>query len=188
MAIATGVCDGLALGLNARAALMTRGLAEITRLGVRMGDLCDPTAFRDRLSFVLPYKNAVLTKLYDAELESALAGRIGALALVTGDSLGQVSSQTLANLDTINRAATLPVLRPLIGRDKEEIVRRAREIGSFALSIEAADDCCSFLMPRNPATWTRPEPIDQIEARLDVAGLVEATLARVEEERIEPDP
>jgi len=130
----------------------------------------------------------VLYRRFMLRVAEALAGRIGALALVTGDSLGQVSSQTLANLDTINRAATLPVLRPLIGRDKEEIVRRAREIGSFALSIEAADDCCSFLMPRNPATWTRPEPIDQIEARLDVAGLVEATLARVEEERIEPDP
>jgi tRNA uracil 4-sulfurtransferase len=130
----------------------------------------------------------VLYRRFMLRVAEALAGRIGALALVTGESLGQVSSQTLANLDTIGRAATLPVLRPLIGRDKEEIVRRAREIGSFPISIEAADDCCSFLMPRNPATWTRPEPIAQIESRLDVAGLVEATLARVEEERIEPDP
>jgi thiamine biosynthesis protein ThiI len=128
----------------------------------------------------------VLYRRFMLRLAEALAERTGALALVTGDSLGQVSSQTLGNLDTINRAATLPVLRPLIGMDKNEIVERARAIGSYEISIEPDEDCCSYLMPRRPATWTRPEPIEAIEARLDVKGMVDAALARASEERIRP--
>jgi thiamine biosynthesis protein ThiI len=128
----------------------------------------------------------VLYRRFMLRLAEALAERAGALALVTGDSLGQVSSQTLGNLDTINRAATLPVLRPLIGMDKNEIVERARAIGSYEISIEPDEDCCSYLMPRRPATWTRPEPIEAIEARLDVKGMLDAALARASEERIRP--
>jgi thiamine biosynthesis protein ThiI len=119
-------------------------------------------------------------------LAEALARRERALGIVTGESLGQVSSQTLGNMDTINRAATLPVLRPLVGFDKSEIIDRARAIGTFEISIEPDEDCCSYLMPRKPATWTRPEPIAEIEAKLDVAGMVEQALAQVQSERIEP--
>ncbi|MFI5317043.1 MAG: tRNA uracil 4-sulfurtransferase ThiI [Myxococcota bacterium] len=128
----------------------------------------------------------VLYRRFMLRIAEALAQRDGALALVTGDSIGQVSSQTLANLDTINRAATLPVLRPLVGSDKAEIVSLAQRVGTYAISIEPDEDCCSFLMPRQPATWTRPEAIEAIERGLDVKGLVEATLSRVELERIEP--
>jgi tRNA uracil 4-sulfurtransferase len=127
----------------------------------------------------------VLYRRFMLRIAEALAEREGALALVTGDSVGQVSSQTLANLDTINRAATLPVLRPLVGLDKAEIVSLAKRVGTYAISIEPDEDCCSFLMPRQPATWTRPEAIEAIERNLDVKGLVEATLSRVELERIE---
>ena len=128
----------------------------------------------------------VLYRRFMLRIAEALAEREGALALVTGESVGQVSSQTLANLDSINRAATLPVLRPLVGSDKAEIVSLAQAIGSYAISIEPDEDCCSFLMPRQPATWTRPEAIEAIERGLDVKGLVEATLSRVELARIEP--
>ena len=103
---------------------------------------------------------------------------------MTGESLSQVSSQTRANVDTINRAATLPVLRPLIWLDKAEIIERARTLGSFEISIEPADDCCSYLMPRRPATRTRPAQLEKIERALDVEGLVEAALAKIEEEEI----
>ena len=106
--------------------------------------------------------------------------------MVSGDSLGQVSSQTLGNLDTINRAATLPVLRPLIGMDKAEIVERARAIGTFEVSIEPDEDCCSYLMPRRPATWTRPAPIEAIERGLAIEEMIEQALAHTERERIEP--
>jgi thiamine biosynthesis protein ThiI len=119
-------------------------------------------------------------------LAEALAEREGALALVTGESLGQVSSQTLGNLDTINRAARLPVLRPLIGRDKAEIIALAQKIGTFDISIEPDEDCCSHLMPRRPATWTRPEELESIEAGLDVEGMLREALASVERERIGP--
>jgi len=128
----------------------------------------------------------VLYRRFMIRIAQALAEREGALALVTGDSVGQVSSQTLANLDTINRAATLPVLRPLVGSDKAEIIELAKRIGTYEISIEPDEDCCSFLMPRQPATWTRPGPIEAIERGLDVKMLVEATLSRVEQERIQP--
>ena len=130
----------------------------------------------------------VLYRRFMLRIAEALAERDGALALVTGDSVGQVSSQTLANLDTINRAATLPVLRPLVGLDKSEIVSLAKRVGTYEISIEPDEDCCSFLMPRQPATWTRPEAIEAIERSLDVKGLVEATLSRVVLERIEAIP
>lgn len=132
-----------------------------------------------------PQPRIVLYRRFMLRIAEALAERDGALALVTGDSVGQVSSQTLANLDTINRAATLPVLRPLVGLDKSEIVSLAKRVGTYAISIEPDEDCCSFLMPRQPATWTRPETIEAIERGLDVKGLVEATLSRVELERID---
>lgn len=128
----------------------------------------------------------VLYRRFMLRLAEAIAARAGALALVTGESLGQVSSQTLGNLDTINRAATLPVLRPLISMDKAEIIEHARTIGTYAISIEPDEDCCSFLMPRQPATWTRPEEIETIERALDVKGMVAETLERIEREMIEP--
>jgi thiamine biosynthesis protein ThiI len=130
----------------------------------------------------------VLYRRFMLRVAEEIALREGALALVTGESLGQVSSQTLGNLDTINRAATLPVLRPLVGLDKAEIVELAKRLGSFPISIEPDDDCCSFLMPRSPATWTRPQPIEAIERGLDVKGMTAAVLDRATLERIEPLP
>jgi thiamine biosynthesis protein ThiI len=128
----------------------------------------------------------VLYRRIMIRVAEAIAQREGALALVTGDSLGQVSSQTLANLDTIGRPATLPVLRPLIGLDKVEIIDLAEKIGTYEISIEPDEDCCSYLMPRRPATWTRPDSIDAIERGLDVKGLVAEALAGARRERIEP--
>ena len=129
----------------------------------------------------------VLYRRFMLRIADAIARRGEALALVTGESLGQVSSQTLANLDTISRASDLQVLRPLIGLDKGQIVDQARALGTYDISIEPDEDCCSYLMPRHPATWTRPEILMNIEHRLDVKGLVESTLDRVETERVEPD-
>ncbi len=128
----------------------------------------------------------VLYRRMMLRLAELIAKRENALALVTGESLGQVSSQTLGNLDTINRAATLPVLRPLVGMDKSEIIELAEQIGTYEISIEPDEDCCSYLMPRSPATWTRPEPISKIESVLDVTGMLEATLTRMQRERIRP--
>ena len=76
----------------------------------------------------------------------------GAKALVTGESLGQVASQTLENIAAVNEAVTMPVLRPLIGSDKQEIIARAHEIGTYDISCQTAPDCCTLFMPRRPET------------------------------------
>ena len=131
-----------------------------------------------------PGPRIVLYRRFMLRIAERIALRNGARALVTGESLSQVSSQTLANVDTINRAATLPVLRPLIGLDKQEIIERARALGSFEISIEPDEDCCSYLMPRRPSTRTDFGQLEKIERALDVEALVESALERTEEEDI----
>ena len=102
----------------------------------------------------------------------ALAHELGCSALVTGECLGQVASQTMAALAVSEDAATLPVLRPLIGMDKEEIVRIARHIGTFDTSILPYEDCCTVFTPRHPKTKPHVEEVREMEQALDVAGLV----------------
>jgi thiamine biosynthesis protein ThiI len=93
--------------------------------------------------------------------------------LVTGDSLGQVSSQTLTNLTALDDAVRLPILRPLIGRDKVEIMAEARQIRTLALSELPDQDCCTLLTPRHVETRARVDDLRRIEARLDAADLAE---------------
>lgn len=106
----------------------------------------------------------------------AIASREGARALVTGESLGQVASQTLENVAAVDAAATLPVLRPLIGSDKQEIVAEARRIGTYELSIAGDDDCCTLFMPRRPQTHATLAEVDEAEAHLDMPALVATAL------------
>jgi tRNA uracil 4-sulfurtransferase len=108
-----------------------------------------------------------------ARIAEAIARRAGALALVTGESLGQVASQTLENLARTTEVVGLPVLRPLIGTDKEEIIREARAIGTYEISIEPDQDCCTLFVPKHPETRADAGSIQAAEARLDVARLVE---------------
>lgn len=103
----------------------------------------------------------------------ALARRVQCEALVTGDSLGQVASQTLRNLEVVEGAATLPLLRPLIDRDKSEIIEEAQRLGTFETSILPDEDCCTLLAPRRAVTWTDPEPLIELERRVDVESVVE---------------
>jgi thiamine biosynthesis protein ThiI len=110
-----------------------------------------------------------------------LANEIKAQALVTGDALSQVASQTLSNLKTIEAAVDIPVLRPLIGMDKQEIVDEAKRIGSYDIAIEPHDDCCSFLMPRNPVTKTNLQEVNKIEEKLDVEELINLGLGKLKQ-------
>jgi thiamine biosynthesis protein ThiI len=112
-----------------------------------------------------------------------LAARLGAGALVTGDSLGQVSSQTLANLTALDDAVRLPILRPLIGRDKVEIMAEARRIRTLALSELPDQDCCTLLTPRHVETRARVDDLRRIEARLDAADLAEELAGVAQEYR-----
>jgi thiamine biosynthesis protein ThiI len=104
----------------------------------------------------------------------AIARRTGALALVTGESVGQVASQTLENLARTTEVAGMPILRPLVGTDKEEIIREARAIGTYEISIEPDQDCCTLFVPRHPDTRATAAGVQAAEARLDIDRLVEA--------------
>jgi thiamine biosynthesis protein ThiI len=112
-----------------------------------------------------------------------LAGRLGAAALITGDSLGQVSSQTLANLTALDDAVGLPILRPLIGRDKVEIMAEARRIRTLALSELPDQDCCTLLTPRHVETQARIDDLRRIEARLEAGDLAEELAGLAQEYR-----
>ncbi len=110
-------------------------------------------------------------------IAEAIAAREGAQALVTGESLGQVGSQTLRNIATVDEAASMPILRPLVGLDKSEIIDQAQAIGTYETSILPDEDCCTLFVPRSPATAVRPEQIAEHEARLDVPALVSEAAA-----------
>jgi thiamine biosynthesis protein ThiI len=111
----------------------------------------------------------------------ALARRLHAAALVTGDSLGQVSSQTLTNITALDDAVALPILRPLIGLDKTEIMAEARRIATLHISELPDQDCCSLLTPRQVETRARIEDLRRIEARLDADDLAEELAAAAQE-------
>jgi thiamine biosynthesis protein ThiI len=128
-----------------------------------------------------PYRVLLYRRLM-ARIAEHLAGLEGAKALVTGESLGQVASQTLENLTVIEEAVGLSVLRPLVGMDKEEISVQAREIGTYEISIQPDQDCCTLFVPRHPATRATAEEIGRAELTLDIGRLVKMSVERAEHE------
>jgi tRNA uracil 4-sulfurtransferase len=131
---------------------------------------------REIVTRVPPPPRVVLYRRMMLRIGSEIARRVGAEALVTGDSLGQVASQTLPNLAVVEQAASLPVFRPLIGMDKLEVSREAERLGTFEISIEPDQDCCSLFVPRHPTTRARRSSIEAAEAALDAARLVGAAV------------
>ena len=105
-------------------------------------------------------------------------------ALITGESVGQVASQTIASLTCTQTGLSLPVMRPVIGMDKEEIITTARKIDTFELSIQPFDDCCSLFTPKRPKTRPKIEEVEREEAALDCEGLIERALSGMAKERI----
>lgn len=134
-----------------------------------------------------PSYRVLLYRRFMLRIAETLARRAGAKALVTGESCGQVSSQTLDNIAVVDQAADMPVLRPLIGLNKEEIVAMARKIGTFPVSIQPDQDCCSLFVPKHPETRGRLAVVERLEAGLPVAELVAESLAGVARETI-PSP
>ena len=106
-------------------------------------------------------------------IAEAIARARGAQALVTGDVVGQVASQTLENLAVVGAVATLPIFRPLIGMDKDEITTEAIRVGSYPISIIPDQDCCTLFTPRNPLTRARLEDIEAAEQALPIGNLVD---------------
>jgi thiamine biosynthesis protein ThiI len=132
------------------------------------------------VSAVPPPYRVVLYRRCMLRLAEALARQAGAQALVTGESLGQVASQTLQNLCVIEAAATLPVLRPLVGMDKIEIMQEAQAIGTYEISVLPDQDCCTLFVPRHPTTRALLAHIEVLERTLDVPALVETALSRAQ--------
>src|SRR5712691_3426619 len=127
----------------------------------------------------------ILTKRIMVRLADAIADREGAEVLVTGENLGQVSSQTLASLRAIDAVARRPIIRPLIGFDKQEIVDRAKAIGTYEVS--KGPEICDLLGPPRPATHARLDQILAEEAKIDSEGLVASCLSGVEAEKFKRD-
>ena len=115
---------------------------------------------------VLLYRRMML------RIAEVLAKREHALALVTGDSLGQVASQTLRNLGAVEAVATTPVFRPLVGTDKIDILATAKKIGTYDISSEPFHDCCPVFMPKAPALYASAKDLDAAESKLDIRALV----------------
>lgn len=134
-----------------------------------------PAKFR-----VLMYRRVML------RLAAAIAARERAGALVTGENLGQVASQTLENIAAVGAVSSLLVFRPLVGLDKIEIINRARAIGTYEISIRPDQDCCTLFMPRHPATRSSASELDELERNISVADLVQETLDRTERRRVVP--
>ncbi len=137
--------------------------------------LISAAPFETAMADVTTRTATVVFRRFIMRAAEQLALRRKALALVTGESIGQVASQTLPNINLINQATTLPILRPLIGFDKAEIVAAAQRIGTYDLSIQPYKDPCSVHAP-NPATWANLEEVQRVEAEIGVPTLLETTL------------
>jgi thiamine biosynthesis protein ThiI len=126
-----------------------------------------------------PYR-VVLYRRCMVRIAEELARLVDAKALVTGESVGQVASQTLENLAAINAVASLPMFRPLIGMDKQEIVTQAIALGSYDISIIPDQDCCTLFVPPHPAVRADHQVLSQIEARLDMRALIQQGIDTVQ--------
>ena len=128
----------------------------------------------------------ILMRRFMMRIACRVAYRVGAGALVTGESLGQVASQTMSAMRMTGAVCDLPILRPVVGMDKEEIVRIARKIGTFETSILPYEDCCTVFTPRHPRLRPLPGEIEAAEATLDIEALVDEAVKNIERIQVNP--
>jgi len=129
---------------------------------------------------VPPPMRVVIYRRLMLRIAQAIARTRGALALVTGDCIGQVASQTLENLAVVEQASDMPIFRPLIGTDKSEIMAEAEKIGTYSISIVPDQDCCTLFTPRNPLTRARLDDIQAAEQSLPIEEMVARALSSAE--------
>lgn len=127
-----------------------------------------------------PELNVTLLRRFMYRLAERHAKSIGGQCLITGESLGQVASQTIEGITSSNAVVTLPVLRPLIGFDKDEIIAISRKIGTYETSVLPYEDCCTVFLPEFPAIKPKLSFVEEEEAKLDVARLMEEAMASKE--------
>ena len=114
------------------------------------------------------------------KLSCLLGQELNAKALITGENIGQVSSQTLSNMQAISSISNLPILRPLAGHNKEEIIKLAQEIGTYEDSIAPHQDCCSFFLPLHPELKANTKKIENLESKLNDAGIYKNIISQRE--------
>ena len=165
------------------AAHLTRWQARSTLMLVPFGNLQ-----REIVANTLRPLRVVLYRRFMLRIASALAERSRATVLVTGESLGQVASQTLENMAVIEKAAAFPILRPLVGMDKNEIVDQARRLGTFETSILPDQDCCTLFVPAHPETRARIEAVEAAESRFDIARMIDDAVRNTEVARFSFPP
>jgi len=127
-----------------------------------------------------PALKIILYRRLMIRMAEILAKKEGAKALVTGESLGQVASQTLENIQAINEASSLPILRPLVGTDKEDIINQARIIGTFEISSAPYEDCCSLFVPKHPETKAKLSDVLNEEKKIDLNEMINKALNKIE--------
>ena len=128
----------------------------------------------------------LLMRRFMMRISERIARQTKSVALITGESVGQVASQTLAALDVTNAVIDMPVLQPLIGMDKIEVIDRSREIGTFETSILPYEDCCTVFTPKHPTVNPRRANIEKSESRLDVDRLIEEAMSGIEKIEVFP--
>ena len=129
----------------------------------------------------------LIMRRFMMRIAERIAEQNGAKAIVTGENLGQVASQTMEAMASTQAVTHLPTLQPLVGMDKEEIVQMARRIGTFDTSILPYEDCCTVFTPRHPRTRPKLSEVETVEAALDVQALVEEALAGTERIRLDDE-
>ena len=158
----------LARLLSAYCGRMPLLVVPFTHIQEEIRDKCDEEYF------------TLIMRRFMMRIAERIALDCGARAIVTGENLGQVASQTMEAMASTQAVLSLPVLQPLIGLDKEEIVRLARRIGTFETSILPYEDCCTVFTPRHPRTHPKLDEVARAESALDVGVLVDEALAGIE--------
>ncbi len=163
------------------------GLIGRGQLGTRTSEVAFGELQSEIVAAVPRPLRVVLYRRMMMRIASRIAGGAGLAALVTGESLGQVASQTMANLSVIEEAAELPVLRPLVGMDKLEIIDYAKAAGTYETSILPDQDCCTLFVPKHPATAATSDEVRRAEDALDIERMVATAVGSTERFSVDAD-
>ena len=147
---------------------LTVEIVPFTRIQEEIRDKCPEEYF------------TLIMRRFMMRIAERISNNYGAKAIVTGENLGQVASQTMEAMASTQSVISMPVLQPLIGMDKEEIIALARKLGTFDTSVLPYEDCCTVFTPRHPRTHPKIEEVEKAESALDVEALVEEALAGIE--------
>ena len=147
---------------------LTVEIVPFTRIQEEIRDKCPEEYF------------TLIMRRFMMRIAERISNNYGAKAIVTGENLGQVASQTMEAMASTQSVISMPVLQPLIGMDKEEIIALARKLGTFDTSVLPYEDCCTVFTPRHPRTHPNIEDVEKAESALDVEALVEEALAGIE--------